>query len=156
MSIIYPSPAGGTTVVSERSQYAIPATVDATFPIVISGSTSPSQIATLFIPPTFLYQMSGSYNVVAVGYITGSSGITGSLEIQGMDTYNAFLIKYSPFGMGDSVMGIRFSGSTEYLSLNYPLNLPGADYGVSIPINFSGSISDYTASIYGIYFSPTS
>ena len=158
MSISYPISSGGgsTVVISERSQYAIPATVGTTFPIVISSSTTPTQIATLFIPPTFLYQMSGSYRAVVVGYITGASGVTGSLEVQGMETYNAFLTEYDPLGAGNSVMGIRFSGSTDYLSINYPLNFgPGVDYGASIPVNFSGSVSNYTASIYGIYLSPT-
>lgn len=157
MSISYPaSSGGGTTVISERSQYAIPATVNTTFPIIISGSTSPEQITSLFLPPTYLYQMSGSYSVVVVGYITGASGITGNLEIQGMETYNAPLTEYAPFG-GNSVSAIRFSGSTSgYNLISYPLNLgPGNNYGASVPVMFSGSVSNYTASIYGIYLSPT-
>lgn len=159
MSISYPvsSGGGGTTVISQRSQYAIPATVNTTFPIVISGSTSPEQITSIFLPPTYLYQMSGSYSLVVVGYITGASGVTGNLEIQGMESYNAPLTKYAPFGSGDSIMGVRFSGSTSgYELINYPINIgPGNDYGASVPVMFSGSVSDYTASIYGIYLSPT-
>lgn len=161
MSISYPvsSGGGGTIVVSERAQYAIPATINTTFPIVISGSTSPEQITSLFIPPTYLYQMSGTYSVVVVGYITGVSGVTGNLEIQGMETYNAPLTEYNPFGGGNSAMSVRFSGSSSgYTLLSYPLNFGNetiTSRGVSQPVMFSGSASNYTASIYGIYFSPT-
>jgi hypothetical protein len=158
MSISYPvsSGGGGTTVISQRAQYAIPATINTTFPVVVSGTTTPTEIATFFLPPTFLYQMSGSYTVVAVGYITGASGVTGSLELVGDEITNAFLTEYDPLGAGNSAMGIKFSGSSGYFSVNYPLNLgPGADYGASLPITFSGSVSNYTASIYGIYLSPT-
>lgn len=160
MSISYPVSSGGgggTTIISERAQYAIPATINTTFPIVVSGSTSPEQIATLFVPPTYLYQMSGSYSLVAVGYISGTSGVTGNLEVPAYETFNAPITMYDPTETGNySAMGIRFSGSTAgYNFINYPLDLgPGNDYGVSLSIMFSGSVSDYTASIYGIYLSP--
>jgi hypothetical protein len=159
MSISYPVSSGGgggTTIISERAQYAIPATINTTFPIVVSGSTTSQEIATIFIPPTYLYQMSGSYSLVAVGYITGASGVTGSLEVAGFETFNAPITMYDPTETGNSAMGIRFSGSTGgYTFINYPLDLgPGNDYGVSIPVMFSGSVSNYTASIYGIYLSP--
>lgn len=156
MSISYPvsSGGGGTTIVSERAQYAIPATIGTTFPIVISGSTSPEQIATLFIPPTYLYQMSGSYSLVVIGEITGDSGVTGSLQVDAAETYTAKLTAYDPLGAGNSAMGVRLSGSTQgYDLINYPLNI-GADFGASLPINFSGSVSNYTASIYSAYLSP--
>jgi len=159
MSISYPVSSGGssTIVVSERAQYAIPATINTTFPIVISGSTSPQEIATIFVPPTYLYQMSGSYSLVAVGYITGASGVTGNLEVATFETYNAPITMYDPTETGNSAMGIRFSGSTEgYNFINYPLDIgPGNDFGASLPVMFSGSVSNYTASIYGIYLSPT-
>jgi hypothetical protein len=156
MSISYPasSGVGGTTIVSERAQYAIPATINTTFPIVVSGSTSPEQIATIFIPPTYLYQMSGSYSLVAVGYITGASGVTGNLEVPAAETFNAPITMYDPVAAGNSAMGIKFSASIDgYNFMNYPLDI-GADYGVSLPVMFSGSVSNYTASIYGIYLSP--
>ena len=157
MSISYPvsSGGGGTTIVSERAQYAIPATINTTFPIVISGSTSSGQIATLFIPPTYLYQMSGSYSLVVVGEIAGAAGVTGSLRAEGTETYTAKLTAYDPLGAGNSAMGVRLSGSTQgYDFINYPLNI-GADFGASLPIEFSGSVSNYTASIYSIHLSPT-
>jgi len=159
MSISYPVSSGGgggTTIISERAQYAIPATINTTFPIVVSGSTTSQEIATIFIPPTYLYQMSGSYSLVAVGYITGASGVTGNLEVAAVETFNAPLTMYDPVGAGNSAMGIRFSGSTEgYDFIGYPLDIgPGNDYGASLPVMFSGSVSNYTASIYGIYLSP--
>lgn len=163
MSISYPvsSGGGGTTIVSERAQYAIPATINTTFPIVVSGSTSSEQIVSLYVPPTYLYQMSGSYSLVVIGHITGSSGVTGSLEIQtDTETYNASLMEYDPFNIGGSnPMSVKFSGSSSgYTLLNYPLDFGDETInsrGVSQPIMFSGSVSDYTASIYGIYLSPT-
>jgi len=155
MSISYPIPSGGggTVIISQRAQYAIPATINTNFPIVVSGATTPTEIATIFVPPTYLYQMSGSYNLIAIGYITGASGITGSLEITSYDTHNVFLTEYAPLG-DNSAMALRFTGSSDYFTLNYPLNI-GADYGASLPVMFSGSVSNYTASIYGFYLSPT-
>lgn len=158
MSISYPASTtgGGTTIVSERAQYAIPATINTTFPIVISGSTSPQQIATIFLPPTYLYQMSGSYSLVVVGQITGSAGVTGSLQVEANTIFNAPITMYDPIAAGNSAMGIRFSSSAEgYTLANYPFDLgPGNDFGVSLPVNFSGSASSYTASIYSINLSP--
>lgn len=158
MSISYPvsSGGGGTIVVNERAQYAIPAAINTTFPIVISGSTTPEQIATVFIPPTYLYQMSGNYSLVVVGEITGAAGVTGSLQVEASETYTAELTAYDPVGAGNSAMGVRLSGSTQgYDFIDYPLSIPNADFGVSLAVMFSGSVSNYTASIYSLYFGPT-
>lgn len=157
MSIYYP-PAQQSQQqnTGSRSQYAIPATINTTFPIIISGSTSPQQIATIFVPPTFLYQMSGSYSLTAIGIITGAAGVTGSLEGNGPDgPAKVFLTQRDPFVMGiNSAMADRFSGSSGYLEIRYPIIDEPLMLGVSLPVMFSGSVSDYTASIYGIYFSP--
>lgn len=153
MSISYPAIAPATTnntSTSARPQYAFNAVVGSTYPIIISGSTESLEAATLFAPPQELYKTSGSYSLFVVGKISGSN-ITGSLEI---DTgpggkYNAFLSASS-----NAIIASKFSGSDGYFNVQFSSEQIGIN-GVSLPLTFSGSASNYTASIYGIYFSPT-
>lgn len=158
MSIYYPSSTGGQqtiTVSGSRSQYAIPSALES-FPIVISGSTSPTQICTLFVPPTYLYQMSGAYGISVVCYYTSSNSSTFKIEFQGgPSVFTGSLSNYAPFGQA-STRAIRLSDEIgSYTIIQDISQLPVTD-GVSIPIMGSGSTTDYTASFYGVYLSPIS
>ena len=151
MSIVYPSPTSTGGGAATRTQYTFNPTINTTFPITVTGSTDPLQIATIHFAPQFLYQTSGDYYLSVVGYITSSasgSNITGTLSI--------------PFGWtaelkirnnNSNVRTEKFVQDGEPVLWNFaPENM--GDYGFQIPVYFSGSTSDYTASVYGIYFSP--
>ena len=145
MSITYPN---SSTSNAARAQYSFDASVGSVYPIIISGSTTSEEVATLFAPPQELYKTNGTYNVFAVGKIVGSN-ITGSLEIDlGMmgGKYNAFFT-----GSSNAVLAVKFSGSYGIFDVNFE---QVSSNGTSLPVYFSGSASNYTASIYGIYFSP--
>lgn len=148
MPISYPPQ---QTSAGVRPQYTIPATIGTTFPVVISGTTSPTTAATMFIPPTYLYQTSGSYFITVIADFTSSTGATATLDFSALNTSASFST-FAPFGPA-LPRTYKFAGNSGVTQLDFS-QVPLTD-GVGIPITLSGSTTDYTASIYGIYYSPT-